>query len=82
MKLEKVENNIIGKYTYKNYVVYIKAIKNSLEAYLQNEEYGIIDCMFGIEDGAGQYAVLLDLVEDNIEDYIKLYKEEHEEEVQ
>ena len=47
--MKEIENDIIKKYSYKKYVVYVKETKNSYDFYLQNEEYAVIDLMFGVD---------------------------------
>lgn len=79
--MKEIENDIIKKYNYKNYVVYAKWCKEELcyEFYLQNEEYGIITLMFGIpasdmEDMEDMQEIVLA----NIEDYIEIYEQDYE----
>lgn len=76
--MKEIENDIIKKYSYKNYVVYVKWCKEELcyEFYLQNEEYGIIDLMFGIP--ASDMEDMQEIVLANIEDYIEIYKQDYE----
>lgn len=76
--MREVKNDIIKKYKYKNYVVYIKENDDDLsyEIYLQNEKYGIIELMFGIPKS--DIDDLEEIILSNINDYIKLYKEDYE----
>lgn len=72
--IKEIKNDIIKKYQYKEYVVYVKETKSCYEYYLQDEQYGVISLMFGllksdIED-------MEEIIESNIEDYIESYKEE------
>lgn len=66
------KNDIIKKYKYKNYVIYIKEAENTFESYLQNEDYGIIMLMFGVSKEAS-FQLLKNIIESNIEEYIKIY---------
>lgn len=76
--MKEIENDIIKKYKYKDYVVYVKHNREDLcyDFYLQNEIYGVIDLMFGIP--TCDIEDFEDIIESNIEDYIKIYKEDFE----
>ena len=74
--MEEIKNDFIKKYSYKNYVVYIKETNISYEYYLQNEEYGVISLMFGIPKS--DIKDIENIILANIEDYIETYKEEYE----
>lgn len=82
--MKEIKNDIIKKYKYKDYVVYIKDVKEdsknyeSYEIYLQNEKYGVIDLMFGVMKEDYSIKELEDLIEVNIEDYILTYKIDYE----
>ncbi len=84
--MEEIKNDIIKKYKYKNYVIYIKETEDSYESYLQNEDYGVISLMFGISkeqvfNKVHKYYTLIpfiNLIEKNIEDYILTYKIDYE----
>lgn len=76
--MEEIKNDIRKKYQYKGYVIYIKWNYKELcyEFYLQNEKYGIIELMFGIP--RSDINDLENIILANIDDYIKLYKEDYE----
>ena len=74
------KNDIIKKYKYNNYVIYIKETENTLESYLQNEKYGIINLMFGVSKEQNTLEELLEIVKDNIDNDIKHYKKSYEDE--
>lgn len=74
----EIENDIIKKYQYKDYVIYAKYNEKDLsyEYYLQNEEYGIIDFMFGIPKSDVDF--FEEIVLYDVENYIDNYKKEFE----
>lgn len=77
----EIKSEIIKQFIYKkdyNYVVYIKETINTFEAYLQNEDYGVIDLMFGVNKKAQNIEDFISYINCNIEDYIEDYKQEHE----
>ena len=76
--MEEIKNDFIKKYSYKNYVVYIKETNISYEYYLQNEKYGIIELMFGASKENITLEELLEIVKDNIDISIEYYKRENE----
>lgn len=76
--MKEIENDIIKKYSYKDYVVYIKEVLESYEFYLQKESYGVIDLMFGVMKEDYSLKEMEDLIESNIEDYIEIYKQDYE----
>lgn len=76
--MKEIENDIIKKYIYKDYVVYVKEVLESYEFYLQKESYGVIDLMFGVMKEDYSLKEMEDLIESNIEDYIEIYKQDYE----
>ena len=76
--MKEIENDIIKKYSYKDYVVYIKDYYDSYECFLQKESYGVIELMFGVMKEDYSLKEIEDLIEANIEEYIDDYKEEFE----
>ena len=76
--MEEIKNDFIKKYSYKNYVVYIKETNESYEYYLQNESYGIIELMFGASKEATTLEDFVQIIVDNIDIDIKCYKKEYE----
>ena len=79
--MKEIENDIIKKYSYKNYVVYVKETKNSYDFYLQNEEYAVIDLMLGVDKEDYSMKEIEELIFMNIESHIKNYKESYEDEL-
>ena len=77
--MKKVKNDIIKKYSYKDYVIYIKENEKSYESYLQNEQYGIITLMFGVDKKRCSFKEFVNLIEKHIEDYIYIYIKDYEE---
>ena len=74
----EIKNDFIKKYSYKDYVVYIKETNESYEYYLQNEAYGIIELMFGASKEQNTLEELLEIVKENIDIDIEYYKRENE----
>lgn len=79
--MKEIKNDVIKKYSYENYVIYIKdTTKNGYElyeAYLQNEEYGVISLMFGTLKQNGSFEQFIEIVKHNLDSYIGYYKEEY-----
>lgn len=76
--MKEIKNDIIKKYKYKDYVIYIKETNISYEYYLQNEKYGIIELMFGVSKEQNTLEEFLEIVKDNIDIDIEYYKRENE----
>lgn len=76
--MKELENDIIKKYSYEDYVVYIKENLNVYECYLQNENYGTINCMFGLSKEQVNLKQLIDIINDNLQQEIEYYKQEFE----
>ena len=76
--MEEVKNDIIKKYVYKDYVIYIKEVLDSYECYLQKECNGVIDLMFGVYTEDYSLKEFEDLILANIDNYINLYKIDYE----
>lgn len=76
--MKELENDIIKKYSYEDYVVYIKENTNIYECYLQNENYGFIHCMFGLSKEQVSLEQLMDVINDNLKQEIEYYKQEFE----
>ena len=79
--MKEIENDIIKKYQYKEYVVYVKETKSCYEYYLQQEQYGVLTLMFGLpknRDLENDIENNIIVVYHNIEDYIETYKEDYE----
>ena len=75
--MKEIKNDFRKKYLYKDYVVYVKWDMKTLcyEFYLQNEDYGVIMLMFGIPKS--DMKDMEEIIKNNIEDYIRIYKEEY-----
>ena len=76
--MKELENDIIKKYSYKDYVVYVKTYDNSYECYLQKESYGNVYFMFGLLKEYQDLETIEQTIIGNIEEYIEFYKEEYE----
>lgn len=76
--MKELENDIIKKYSYEDYVVYIKENAYIYECYLQNENYGIMHCMFGLSKEEVNLAKLTDIISNNLKQEIEYYKQEFE----
>lgn len=77
----EIKSQIIKEFIYKSdikYVVYIKETINSYEAYLQNEDCGVISLMFGIDKNQTKLDNFIIMVNDNLQEYIELYKQDYE----
>ena len=76
--MKEIKNDFIKKYSYKDYVAYIKETNESYEYYLQNEKYGIIELMFGVDKKRTTLGNLLEIVKNSIDIDIEYYKRENE----
>ena len=76
--MKELENDIIKKYSYEDYIVYIKDYENNWECYLQNKNYGTINCMFGLLKEQVSLEQLIDIINDNLKQEIEYYKQEFE----
>lgn len=77
----EIKSQIIKEFIYKSdikYVVYIKETINTYEAYLQNEDYGVISLMFGVDKNKTKLDNFIIIVNNNLEEYIELYKQDYE----
>lgn len=77
----EIKSDIIKEFIYKkdyNYIIYIKETINAFEAYLQNEDYGVIDLMFGVDKKKQAIEDFISYINCNIEDYIEIYKNNYE----
>lgn len=72
MKLE-TNKNIVGSLRYYNYIIEIQQDNenNIFEYWLYKEDTGIKMLMFGID------SINLEIIQNQIEDYIKLYNEQY-----
>lgn len=78
LKMKEVKNDIIKKYDFLEYNIYIKDCGDSYNCYLQNKHYGIIMLMFGIAKSDSDLKQLEQMIENNLNEYIELYKEDYE----
>lgn len=74
--MKELKNDIIKKYKYYDYVVYVKDIDGCYEFYLQKEKDGIMNFMFGLLKKDQTLEQALIIVKYNIDEYIDIYKEE------
>ena len=72
MKLE-TNKNIVGSLRYYNYIIEIQQDNknNIFEYWIYKEDIGIKMLMFGID------SINLEIIQNQIEDYIKLYNEQY-----
>ena len=72
MKLE-TNKNIVGSLRYYNYIIEIQQDNknNIFEYWIYKEDTGIKMLMFGID------SINLEIIQNQIEDYIKLYNEQY-----
>lgn len=76
--MKEIKNDIIAKYQYKDYVIYIKETKNTYEYYVQNEKYAVSYMMYGVDKEKDTLEELLQILVDNIDVDIKFYKDHYE----
>lgn len=76
--MQEIKNDIIGKYSYKNYIIYIKETGESYEYYLQNEKYGVIYMIYGVDKEKNTLEELLQICAENIDNDIIFYKQRFE----
>ena len=79
--MKEIKNDMIKKYQYKEYVIYVKDTKYGYEYYLQNEKYGVLELMFGLpknRDLENDIENDIIVVFHNLDNYIKNYKEQYE----
>lgn len=62
-----------------DYIVEITKENQMIEFWLYKKDYGIKEFMVGIEDNGQMINDMFELIDANIEDWITLYQEEHEE---
>ena len=77
----EIKTDIIKEFIYKkdyNYIIYIKETINKYESYLQNEDYGVISLMFGVNKHQTSLNAFISCINENIESYIYNYKELYE----
>ena len=77
----EIKTDMVKEFIYKknyNYVIYIKETITDYECYIQNEDYGIIDLMFGVSKKDYKMQDFVEIVLENVDNYVKIYKNEHE----
>lgn len=67
-------------YKFGPYIAEIRKTDTSWEYYLQHKDNGIVSLIFGCPKSECTYEQFLDLVDVNIQDDIKFYKENYEDE--
>lgn len=72
--------SVLKIYLENNYIVEIIHEENYINFWLYKKEYCVKDYMFGIEDKNQKFSDLLKIISNNIEIYIKLYKNRYEDE--
>lgn len=76
--MKEIKNDIIKKYKYKDYYIYIQESDNMYESYLQKRNNGIISFMFGANKRNNDLEDFIYLIEVNVEDYIDSYELDYE----
>lgn len=76
--MKEVKNDIIKKYEYKNYYIYIKETEESFEYYLQHKDYAVMYMMYGTDKEESTLKELLTICMYNIDNDIMFYKNEYE----
>lgn len=76
--MKEIKNDVIKKYKYKDYYIYIQESENMFESYLQKQNNGIISFMFGVNKRNNDLEDFIYLIEVNVEDYIDSYELDYE----
>jgi coproporphyrinogen III oxidase len=77
--MKEIKNDIIKKYQYEDYVIYIKDVKSYYDVFLQNEKNGIIGLLFGVfKSDIKDIKDLEKIIESNMDDYMIYYVEHYE----
>jgi len=81
-RFTKAQNSLLETYRFGNYIIEICKETDfdgneSFDAYLQRKGYGIKDYMFGVPTETNTLEGFIELVEANIEEYIRFYREEY-----
>lgn len=78
----EIKSDMVKEFIYKkdyNYVIYVKETITSYECYLQNENYGIITLLFGVNKRETTMQdfieTILGCIDSHIEDYKKSYED-------
>lgn len=68
----EVKNDVIKKFVYKDivnnakYNIYVMEKEDCYECYIQNDEYGIMDLMFGLLREEYSLEEVIDVIKDNL----------------
>lgn len=76
--MKEVKNDIIKKYKYKKYAIYIKEVENNYECYFQNEVYCEIGYMYCVSKEEYNLKQTIELIKENFDEWVKLYKFQYE----
>ena len=76
--MKEKKNDIIAKYQYEDYFIYIKETEDCYEYYLQHKDYCIMYMMYGVEKDKNTIEDLLAIAKNIILDDIDIYKERFE----
>ena len=79
--MKEIKNKIIKMYEYNDYIIYIFDEDVGYGCYLQNKQYGIISLMFGLLKNQNTLEETIEIVKNNIDDQVKIYKRVYEDEV-
>ena len=78
--MKEIRNKDFKKYEYGDYYIYIIETEDCYESYLQHKNYGIIMLTFGVDKRQATAEQTLYMTKNEIEDYIKIYKDTYEDE--
>lgn len=73
--MELIANQVVAMFRFDEYLIEVCREEDGWFAYLQKENYGIKMGMFGVPFDRSLEG-FVDLVESDIEEYIKIYEEE------
>ena len=77
--MKEVKNDFIKKFEYGDYLIYIKDCGSHYESYIQHIEYGVMVLMWGIDKAKNMtLEEYIEIVSNNLEEYIESYKEDYE----
>lgn len=78
--MKEIKNDVIKKYQYKDYYIYIIETDEAYEYYLKHKDYGIIALIFGLMKKQNSFEDFMDIVGKNIECDIEYYRQTYEDE--
>ena len=76
--MKEIKNKVLKTYEHGDYLIYLIDENDSYDFYLQNVKYGIISLIFGLKKTDTTLKETINIVETNLEDYIKIYQNLYE----